>query len=362
MIRYLSNIYKYLIKVNYNMFLADKYRPNKFNDYIFNKDIYVELKYLATHENIPHIILSGPPGSGKQTLLKNFLEMLYDDSVNNTHNKIYSVNGSSGKKDVEVTESDYHIVIKPTHTNRDKYMIQSIINSYTSHRIMNIFATNRCFKTVVILNIEILSNNSQAALRRTMEIYAGSCRFVMICNNLSKIFDPLRSRCRTLCIPSPTQNDIENVITNIILRENIMINKTNWNIITSTYNNNVSQAIWTLESLINNYGVIPLYTVFDSIVELIISAPTKNNMIEIFNSDIRNHVYNILITNIGGTEIITIILDKLIDRVQNNDSLCTIIKAASLAEYNLVHGRRDILNIDFFIIAVMKELMINPIK
>src|ERR1700733_6484638 len=162
------------------MFLFEKYKPKSINDFMFNHKILYELMYMATHEDIPHIIISGPSGGGKKTLVKFFLEALYDSDVNKLTKVKYNVNGSSTKKDIEIMQSNYHIVIEPTNTNHDKYILQEIIKQYARHGTFNIFRTNRKFKTIVIYNIENLASNSQAALRRTMELYAKTCRFVII--------------------------------------------------------------------------------------------------------------------------------------------------------------------------------------
>ena len=64
------------------MFLFEKYRPANIKDFVFNKEIFGQLMYVASNEDIPHIIISGPPGGGKKTLVKFFLEELYDSDVN----------------------------------------------------------------------------------------------------------------------------------------------------------------------------------------------------------------------------------------------------------------------------------------
>lgn len=343
----------------YQMILFEKYRPTNINDFLFNKDILEQLMHIASNEDIPHIIISGPPGGGKKTLLKFFLESLYDPDVNILSKCKYTINGSSTKKEIEIMQSNYHIVIEPTSTNHDKYILQEIIKQYAMHKPFN-FKTNRKFKTIVIYNIENLANNSQAALRRTMELYAKTCRFVMVCNNLSKIFDPLRSRCRTFCVPLPPISSIMNVITYISLMENIKLTSDDREFIMMNCNNNLKKAIWTLDAKrLKSDTTIPLDEVFRTVVDLILSVKTSKNIVKIFDDDIRTNIYNILITNIKGSEIITTLLDQLIRKIDDDAINAKIIQCASEAEYNLIHGRRDIMHIDYFICGVMKELRAN---
>lgn len=339
------------------MFLFEKYRPKNIKDFLFNKKILEQLMHIASNEDIPHIIISGPSGGGKKTLVKFFLEALYDTDVNILSKMKYNINGSSTKKEIEIMQSNYHIIIEPTNTNHDKYILQEIIKQYAMHKSFNIFKTKRKFKTIVIYNIENLANNSQSALRRTMELYAKTCRFVMVCNNLSKIFDPLRSRCRTYCVPLPSIDDISNVISYISLMENIRLKPNEMQFILDNCNNNLKKAIWILDSKrLRSNTKITLDEVFEIVVELILSARNGKNIVKIFDDEIRTNIYNILITNIKGSEIITTLMDQLIKKIDDDEINARIIQCASDAEYNLIHGRRDIIHIDYFIGGVMKEL------
>ncbi|XWV25215.1 putative replication factor C small subunit [Tupanvirus deep ocean] len=348
------------------MFLFEKYRPTNIKDFLFNKEILEQLMHIASNEDIPHIIISGPPGGGKKTLVKFFLEALYDSDVNVLSKMKYNINGSSTKKEIEIMQSNYHIIIEPTNTNHDKYILQEIIKQYAMHKSFNIFKTKRKFKTIVIYNIENLANNSQSALRRTMELYAKTCRFVMVCNNLSKIFDPLRSRCRTFCVPLPSMNDISNVISHISLMEDIKLTEDEMDFILTNSNNSLKKAIWILDSMrLKSNSTITLDEVFTIVVDLILSVRGGKNVVKIFDDDIRTNIYNILITNIKGSEIITTLMDQLIKKIDDDEVNARIIQCASEAEYNLIHGRRDIIHIDYFVTGVMKELrksIKKPIK
>lgn len=344
------------------MFLFEKYRPTDIKDFLFNKEIIEQLIDIASNENIPHIIISGPSGAGKKTLAKFLLEYLYDTDVNILSKIKYNISGSSTKKEIEIMRSNYHIIIEPTNTNHDKYILQEIIKQYAMHKSFDIFKTKRKFKTIVIYNIENLANNSQTALRRTMELYAPTCRFIMVCNNLSKILDPLRSRCRIFCVPLPSINDIHNVITHISIMENIKLSPKNIKFILDSCNNSLKKAIWTFESMRQKSDTkIALDEAFETVVDLILSIKDNKNVVKTFDDEIRTNIYNILITNIKGSDIITTLMDQLIERIDDNEINAKIIQCASKAENNLIHGRRDIIHIDYFIAGVMKELYAHKI-
>ena len=340
------------------MFLFEKYRPHNINNFLFNKEILEQLIHIASNEDIPHIIISGPSGGGKKTLVKFFLEALYDSGVNTLTKMKYNINGSSTKKEIEIMQSDYHIIIEPTSTNHDKYILQEIIKQYAMHKPFKIFKSQRKFKTIVIYNIENLANNSQAALRRTMELYAKTCRFVMVCNNLSKIFDPLRSRCRTFCVPLPSINNIMKVVSYISIMEDIKLAQNDLDFIENNCGGNLKKAIWILDAKrFNSDTSLTLDEVFNKVVDIILNISTNKNIIKIFDEEIRSNIYNILITNIKGSVIITTLLDLLVQKIDDDEINAKIIQCASIAEYNLIHGRRDIIHIDYFICGIMKELL-----
>jgi len=344
------------------MFLFEKYRPKLYTELLFNKEVFSQLLHISTYEDIPHLIISGPPGSGKKILLRIFLEAIYDSDVNILVRRKYNIKGSSSKKEIEIMQSNYHIMIEPTNTNHDKYILQEIIKQYAMVKSF-VFRTQRKFKTIVIYNLENIALNSQSALRRTMEIYAKTCRFIMICNNLSRVFEPLRSRVRTFCVPLPNQTQIYKVIRHIAIMEKISLSRRDAKIILKNCDNSLKKAIWMLDAKrLKIDPKISMNYIFDKVVELILNSPKRKDIIKVFADQIRNHLYNILITNIKGSDIIINILNKILERIHDTKVNINIIRYASDAEYNLIHGRHNIININYFITGVIKELFIHHQK
>src|ERR1700747_563896 len=112
------------------MFVVHKYTPKDIEDFDYNRKIAETLLLISKDNCIPHIILHGPIGSGKESLANFFLRKLYNDNVQNLRKSKYEIKGSSNKKEVTIIGSNFHIVIEPTNTNHDKYIIQEIIHSY----------------------------------------------------------------------------------------------------------------------------------------------------------------------------------------------------------------------------------------
>jgi len=343
----------------YYMFLVNKYCPQILSDSLMNNDVLKQLIHIASYDDIPHVIISGPHGGGKKTIVRFFLEAIYDKNVNNLTKTKYKISGASKKNIIEIMQSDYHIVIEPTSTNNDKYVLQEIIKQYASHKMFEFFETKRPFKTIVIHNVELLSHNSQAALRRTMELYAHSCRFVMICNNTSKIFDALRSRCQTFCVPSPKLSEIHKIVSNIALLENIKLSPVEMASIIDRCNGSMKEAVWILDEM--RYGApheLPLYKAYDNVVKLILSTIECKSVVAIYQT-IRSSIHDIWTNTINGDDIIINIMERLIKLINVDHISIKIIQFAADAEHNIVPGRRDNPHMDWFIANIIRELIIN---
>ena len=179
-----------------NMFFVDKYTPQSIGDAKFHIDLLNRLEHMSKNESIPHMLFYGPDGCGKKTIIKLFLEMLFDKDVHKTEDSVYTVVGSGNKAvQVVVKQSNYHIVIEPNNNNFDRYLIQDIVKEYAKKMPMSIFKTKKIFKIVLINNVDNLSYYAQTSLRRTMEKYSSTCRFIMWCTCPTRVIEPLISRC-----------------------------------------------------------------------------------------------------------------------------------------------------------------------
>lgn len=351
-------------------FLVDKYVPNDTSDIFdentenindtwenskepykcfFHKEIFKKLEKISKDDDIPHIIFYGNPGSGKKTAINLFLEMIFDKSVYKLDNSKYTVVSSGNiENEVMVKQSDHHIIIEPNNNNFDRYLIQDIVKVYAKKYPLSIFEKNRNFKAVQINHLDNLSYYAQTSLRRTMEIYSKSCRFIMWCYSLSKVIEPLRSRCLCIHIPTQPYDELIKWTFNIACLENIKLKPYTLHKILEASNGNLKKILWKLDlykykKRINNGYEISIMNLIKEIME--------NGSIE----KIRAYVYNMMITNISSNTIIKDILNVIL--LNNNDismnKKLEIINCASKYEYRLSKSRRDIIHIEAFIDGIM---------
>jgi DNA polymerase III delta prime subunit len=171
--------------VNHSLW-TEKYRPSKLADYVGNEHLKSKVEgYLETGE-IPHLLLYGKAGTGKTTLAKLIVKSI---------------------------ECDYMII-----NASDENNVETVRN-----KVKN-FASSmgfKPFKIIILDEFDYMTANAQAILRNLMETFSGHCRFILTCNYVEKVIEPIQSRCQTFQIVPPTKKDVAMQISKILKSEEI---------------------------------------------------------------------------------------------------------------------------------------------
>ncbi len=156
-----------------NSLLVEKYRPSKLENYVGNENIKKSISKYLEQNDIQNLIFYGPAGTGKTTLAKLIVQNLDCDSI--------YINASD-ERGIE--------------TIRDK------VQSFAS------VASFKPLKVVILDESDFLTIQAQASLRNIIETFSRTTRFIMTCNFVERIIDPLQSRCQVLKIVPPTKKDV----------------------------------------------------------------------------------------------------------------------------------------------------------
>jgi replication factor C subunit 3/5 len=342
--------------------LIDKYAVRDKEDLRFehHKNTFrkLVLNQKGNFRNLPNLLVHGPQGSGKKTLIYVLLKELFGEEALNTRKEEYSVVGYGNSNVlVEIEQSNYHIVIEPNNSGFDKYLIQEIVTEYAK-RQSQFVASKAPFKIVFINNVDNLSYYAQTSLRCTMERYQNNCKFILCAYQVSKIIEPLRSRCLDVRIPRPSNEDIIETLWWIAAREGFKLPFNVYTKILYECNRDVKAAIWMLEMYRKK---IPDFTLswkvsVETVTNLVYNVYKHKKHITLANiAECRSVINNILITNIPGTDIMACILEKLINSdVRYPDPLLhAMIEKVSEFENRLSKGKRSIIHFEGLIINLL---------
>lgn len=337
------------------MLLIDECRPTNVNQMFFHKEIFDLLTAMSSDDALPHIIFYG--SDDVNSIIKLFLQMIFDKSVHNIKNVAYKVTGSGNKITSEIIkQSNYHIEIDPKTTNFDRYLIHDIVKEYAKRKSIGAFETNKSFKVILINNLDNMLYYAQTALRRTMERYNDKCRFIMWCRSLSKVIKPLQSRCICIRVPSPNDKELFRYIFDVSTKRDIYINPRQCNEIVNDAHGNIKKALWGLEVAKHNITLKTDYIeALNEIINLYLQKSLQNM------TEIRRLFFNLMITNINKTTIFSDLLDAICECHEISDKAKQkIIHSGARIEHRLANSRRDIIHFDLFSITTMKIINENP--
>ena len=174
---------------------TEKYRPQTFSEIEGQDDTIKRVESLTKSLNIPHLLFAGPAGIGKSTLALVIVKELFGPTWKDNY--------------LELNASD----------ERGINVVREKVKGFARTKSLG----NVPFKVIFLDEADALTPEAQQALRRTMENYSSSCRFVMSCNYSSKIIDPIQSRCAIFRFKLLEKKDVEKVIQKIAEKEGLTI-------------------------------------------------------------------------------------------------------------------------------------------
>jgi len=323
------------------------------------------IKESTYYNQLPNLLIYGPRGSGKKTLIKLLLEDIFNKDINNIKKVKYQITGyGNSSAEVEVEQSNYHLIIEPSNSGLDKYLIHEIVKEYAQQTILNVNNCKTPFRVVLINNIDNLSYYAQTSLRCTMEKYHKTCKFILYGYQSSKIIEPLRSRCLNVRIPCPTNKELLSILFDITCKDNIDIDMDELNKILKIADGNIKTGIWLLElykSNIMNYE-LSWRTNMDNIINIICEFEKKPS-ITTFNGTliqkIRDILYIIFITNISGNQIIIELMNGIMNKCSDMDPvlISIIITLFGFYETRINKGKRSIIHMESLINSIFYHIL-----
>ena len=255
----------------------------------------------GNYNDFPNIFIHGPTGSGKKTLINLILKDMFGDEIFDVRKEEYSIMLFGNKKEtITLDQSNHHIIINPTNSAFDRYLVQDIVMRYCSQFTLDMIKNKNRFKVVIINNIDKLSYYAQTSLRCSMERYIHNCKFILCGYNMSKVIDPLKGRCLSIRLPKPKNIDIYKLLLNVSARENKLLSRSDYNDIINKCSRNPKLALWLLE---NKYMGLNLELVYwknniKQIGEIVLKIVTNKNVEHADIMTMRNLIYEVYINDV----------------------------------------------------------------
>ncbi len=246
----------------------EKYRPQNWDEIVGNQSNVELFKGFIKQKTIPHLLLIGPPGTLKTSMIllvaKEILGESYNDYLLELNvSDILSTTLTVMKKSLDKMAADTR-----RYTRTEKYLSRVYIdvqNNLKAHGItrtpnkkdillgaIRLFASEQIlgdapFKILILRDADLLTRSMQHGLRRVIEKYSNTCRFVFIANTLAGIISPIRSRGTIISFKKLTLSDFERFFNRVTSTEGITLQKGALNALHWLSNGNLKKAITYLQ-------------------------------------------------------------------------------------------------------------------
>ncbi len=315
-------------KIDYeDIVWAEKYRPQDFDEIVGQPEIVKRAKAFVEQKNMPHLLFAGPSGTGKTTLALVMVKKLFGKNWRENY--------------LELNASD----------ERGINIIRQKVKDFARTKAIG----NAPFKIIFLDEADALTREAQQALRRTMENFTSTCRFILSCNYSSKIIDPIQSRTSIFRFRSLNLEDAQKIIERIAKNEKLKIEKNAIKAIYEISEGDCRRMINLLQTIASTNKVIN-----EDIIYNVIAEAKPKDISEILNNalkgnfnEAREKLINILIRQgVYGIDIIKGIQKEILNLDIPIEKKMRIIEKIAETEFRLVEGADELVQLESLLVFI----------
>ena len=299
----------------------EQYRPKSFEEFVGQEVIVSRIKSFVENKNMPHLIFAGSPGTGKTTLALIITKSLFKENWRENF--------------LELNSSD----------DRGINVVRETIKDFARTRPMSNFP----YKIILLDESDALTREAQHALRRTMENYSNTCRFILSCNYSSKLIDPIVSRCAVFRFKPLEKNEVFSILKKIAKNESIKIDEKSLEIIFNASHGDARKAENILQSSASISKTISENTVKEIIKE-VNPEDIKKILVLAISGDFvkaRSKLLEFMLKEgLSGLDIIKSIQSQIINLEIDDGRKMQLIDKCGEIEFRLVEGSDEFIQLE----------------
>lgn len=311
---------------------TEKYRPQTFESFKGQDEVVKRVKAFVEQKNLPHMLFAGPAGVGKSTLALVAARQLYSKEWRQNF--------------LELNASD----------ERGIDVIRVKVKDFARTKAIG----DVPFKIIFLDECDALTREAQQALRRTMENYTATARFIMSCNTVSKVIEPIQSRCVVFKFKPLEKQHVFDIIDRIAQLEKLNVSEEAKNALYDVSGGDCRQ----LENAMQSCAAINSVTPESVYAIASVAKPQEiKTVLELaVNGDFlsaRNRLFDVMHKyGLSGLDVVKQLQKEVWSLSIPDNAKVNIIAVAGDAEFRMVEGSDDFIQLE----ALLAKVVLNGVK